>query len=498
MKDNLLVGSGEPFVNQWVKLKPDTINLTELWSTDFRYGYGLIPTYFVKNGLLGVLSWLAFLLTFIYLGFNNLFKKFNSNESKFILVSSFLASLYLWIMSFIYIPSYTNLFLTFLFSSIFIGSLYREKILGIAEFSISKSPKYGFVYIFLIVVILLGSIFIGYNLIEKLVANVYQRQGLISIQQNNFDLAQERISASITFDQNDISLRNLSEIFQVRALQAQNNQNIPESDRIISFENNIAQSIRLASAAVEYDKTNYNNFYYLGNLFAGLTSLEIDGISDQAINFMNQARELNPKDPRIPLALARIYFSTDNLEKAKELINQALEIKSNYTDAVYLLSRINVLEGEIEKAIENVRLTTLVRPNDPVTFFQLGLLQYQDNNFQSAVSSFESALIRSPFYANAKYFLGLSYYEVNRRQDAIKQFNDLMQLNPNNEEVRFILQNLQGGNPPFFGSDIVDPPINDEPENRDEPPIEESAEAELETEDLTEEEFQSVEQVEIE
>ena len=116
-------------------------------------------------------------------------------------------------------------------------------------------------------------------------------------------------------------------------------------------------------------------------------------------------------------------------------------------------------------------IPTLIRPNDPVTYFQLGLLQYQNRDFNNAINSFETALTRNGLYANAKYFLGLSYYEAKRVKDAIIQFEQLEQLNPDNQEIKFILNNLRGGNAPFFGASNNIPPIDDEPESRNEPPL---------------------------
>jgi len=467
-----ILGNGpSTFSTAWINYKPDSVNLSELWDVDFRYGYGLIPTYLATTGSLGIISWLLFLGMFVYLGFISLFKTTKTSTGKYIMVSSFIGSFYMWVMTVIYIPSLVNLFLTFILTSIFVAALYREELIKVKEFSISENPKYGFLYIFVVVGILIGSITIVYNFTEKFISNIYNQQGAVAFQQGDILLAEQKIVSALSLEQNDNLLINLSDVRQLLALQAQNNTELSETDRSTLFQNYLSSSIQSASAAVEYDPSNYNNFLYLGQIFTDLVSLEIEGVEGRAIEFIEEARRLNPKNPKISLALARIYSATDDFDKAKELINEAIEKKSNYTDAVYLLSQINVQEGEIETAIENVRITTLIRPNDPVTYFQLGLLQYQNEDFESAVLSFESAVIRNNFYSNAKYFLGLSYEEVDRYEDALNQFKDLVLLNPNNQEIQFILNNLENGLSPFAGSENANPPIDDEPENREEPPL---------------------------
>lgn len=490
------------FDKAWIQYKPDSINLTDLWATDFRYGYGLIPTYFATTGVLGILSWLFFLGLLVYLGFSSIFRENRDVLGRYLLVSSFFSSLFLWTMAFIYIPSHVTLFLTFLFTSVFVGSLYRDRLLGVRKFAISKSPKYGFIYIFFVVILLISSITVSYNITEKFVSQVYARQGIVAFQQGNLELAQSKITSALTYNQTDTLFRNLSDIQQLRALQAQNNQEISETERATLFEGFVSAAIQSASAAVQYDPQNYSNYFYIGDLFTNLISLEIEGISDRAIEFMNEAKRLNPKNPEIPLALARIYLSQENYEQAKEQIDEAIDIKPNYTEAVYLLSQVNVAEGEIETAIENVQLTTLIRPNDPVTYFQLGLLQYQNQDYNDAVVSFETALTRNRLYANAKYFLGLSYYEVNRNQDAIQQFEELLEMNPGNQEVEFILSNLRSGQAPFAGASSNIPPIDDQPENRDTPPLdddqaesaEESEAVPAETEIVGDEESENLEE----
>jgi TolA-binding protein len=76
-----------------------------------------------------------------------------------------------------------------------------------------------------------------------------------------------------------------------------------------------------------------------------------------------------------------------------------------------------------------------------------------------------------PDYANARYFLGLAYDRLNRESDAIAQFEAIQKTNPDNAEVNLILSNLKSGRSAFANAK---PPIDDKPEKRAEPPIEEN------------------------
>jgi tetratricopeptide (TPR) repeat protein len=461
------------FNNAWIDYKDDSVNLTDVWNTDFNYGYSFILTSFATTGVVGLIAWLLFFGFLIWAGLNTLFKSSVDNTNRILLVTSFISSFYLWVMAIIYVPNITVIFLTFVMTSLFVASLYREEYLSIVEIEIAKKPKYGFVYIFLLVAVLIVSLSVVYKHGERLISERNAIEGIIAFNQNNLDLAEEKISTAIRYNPNDNLFINLSDIQQFRTSQIQNF-NLSDSERTSLYQNFISLAISNAMSAIEYDPTSYSNYLYAGLIFSDLINIGVEGSSERAKEFIEKASELNPKNPAIYLELARIEMRSNDLEQAKKYINQAISLKPNYTDAVYLLSQINVEEGEIETAIENVRLTTLVRPNDPVTYFQLGLLQYQNEDFSSAVDSFENAVIKNRFYANAKYFLGLSYYQNDRVKDAVNQFADLNLMFPANQEIIFILNNLNNGLDPFYGANDSGLNIDNEPESGEKLPVEDS------------------------
>ena len=125
--------------------------------------------------------------------------------------------------------------------------------------------------------------------------------------------------------------------------------------------------------------------------------------------------------------------------------------------------------GNVKEAIAQTERASVIAPNDIGIFFQLGFLRYTAADYAGAVSALERTVLLTPIYANAKYFLGLSYVRIGRVNDAIQQFKDIETLNPDNVEVRSILENLRGGKDPF----AQPTPVKEPPENRKKPPIEE-------------------------
>ena len=169
-----LFGSGpNTFTTQWLTWKPDDIVSTIFWDTDFNNGIGLIPTFAVTTGLLGILSWFLFLGFYVYLGVKSMFVRVEDSFIRYLLTSSFFISLYLWIMAFVYVPSTVVLILTFFFTGLFFASVYLAKIIHIETRVFSHNPKVGFLSSLLLIAFFVGSVALGYVFSEKFIRSEY-------------------------------------------------------------------------------------------------------------------------------------------------------------------------------------------------------------------------------------------------------------------------------------------------------------------------------------
>ena len=448
LKNDPIFGVGPTNFDQaWSQYKPTSFNQSDLWSINFRYGHSLILSYIVMGGLLSLLAWGLFFVLYIKYGFKALFMKNTSDISRYISVSSFISSLYMWIMTLVYVPSFVNLFLTFTLTGIFIASMYRENLLKVTEFDITKNSKYGFLYIFSIVILLLVVTTSIWHFSVRTISQSSYREGQISLNQGDVNQAELKLFNSLVFYPTDIKIQQLTEIGLFRLEEIINNPELSEDDRVASFRNLLSGVISNLRLAISYDPTNSTNYVLSGQLFERLVTYGIEGSYTESKASYERARELDPKNPAIVLSLARLEVRNNDFDAARELISSALELKNNYSAAVFLLSQIEVAEGNIEQAIRTVETAVQIRPNDPLIFFQLGLLRYEDERYESAVSAFENALVLNTNYDNALYFLGLSYEQVDRTEDAITVFNLLSQKYPENESVQTILSNLNSGAP---------------------------------------------------
>ena len=217
IKDPLLGAGPNGFTGEWLKYKPAGINGTVFWNTDFSYGVGLIPTFLATTGILGVMAWVAFFLLFLYSGFKAIQSSLADKFSQYLITSSFLVSLFLWIFSVFYIPSITIFALTFLFTGLFIASLTAERMSPSKSISFVKDPRAGFISVLLLILLLIGSVTLGYALTQKYVASVLFQKGVISFNtEGSLDKAEGLIVRAANMSPADIHFRFLTEMTLMR------------------------------------------------------------------------------------------------------------------------------------------------------------------------------------------------------------------------------------------------------------------------------------------
>ncbi len=452
--ENPIFGAGaNRFDSQWLLFKPSEINNSPLWNIDFSYGIGLIPSLMVTTGGLGILAWLIFLGVFLYQGIRSVFLARIEESYHYIMLSSFLSALYLWIFSFFYVPNITILFLAFLMTGIFIASLVKAGVIKNYNFSFLEDPRIGFVSVLVLILLIISSVTGGYILFQKFLSVGYFQRSIVSFSiEGNLDKAEQSIVSAVKLNKNDLYYRTLAEMNLTRLRIVLSQSDVSEETIRAQFQAISQAAIQNALTATDIDGTNYLNWTTLARVYGSLMQLGApEGFYDNAKQSYEKAFVVNPYSPSIVLAQAQLEVTAGNNEEAKEFIAQALNLKNNYTEAIFLLAQIQADEGNLSDAISSVEVASFVSPNNVGIFFQLGLLRYKDTDYEGAVSAFERAVELNPSYSNAKYFLGLSYSKEGYRKKAIEQFEQILLLNPGNADITKILRNLKNGRRPLSG-----------------------------------------------
>ncbi len=471
LKTNPLFGSGpNRFTSQWLAHKPDGINATLFWNTDFTTGFGIVPTMLVTEGIFGLLSWIIFVGLFFFVGFKAMFNFSLNRLSRYLVVSSFVLAGYLFAFVVLYVPSTTLYVLAFLIAGIMIATLTNENIIGRYEVRLLGDPKLGFVSVLVLIFFIIASLSLGYFFAQKFVSFSYFQKSLSALnREGSIEKTETYLGKAINLSGEDIYYRALSELNLIKLNNLVQQQGVSQDTLRAQFQTMLGAAIDSAKKATEIDKTNYTNFISLGRVYEAIVPLKVAGAYEAALDSYGKALLLNPESPAILLGNARLEIAQENNKAGRAYIDKALAKKQNYTEAVFFLSQLEARDGNIKEAIRRTEDVSLLAPNDITVLFQLGLLKYNDRDYAGAILAFERAISLSSNYANAKYFLGLSYQKVGRVNDAILQFEGVQSTNPDNQEVKNIITNLRAGRAPFANV----PPPDNKPEARKKPPISE-------------------------
>ncbi len=483
IKESPLFGSGpNRFGFQYLKFKPQGVNISQAWNVEFNNGSGMVPSLLVTQGIVGFLLWIAFIVLLVYTGFKSL-KKTQDDFARFFVGSTFFATIFLWISCFVYVPSHSIMFLTFIMTGLFVSSLVAEGFIPFVKLGSSEGSKLKKFIPALLALILIVSVVWGVVYLKKTTALGYFQGGINALklpENQGLETAENNFKKALSWDKNDIYYQALSEIniLKITALsqqlqaQAQQGAKTPDEASIVQIGKLVEEAIGYTRSAIALDPTNYYNYVAEARISEIALSLKIDKAFENTKTAYENALKYNPYNPALYLNLARVEASQDKLVEAQQYIGAALQLKQNYIEAIFLLSQIQVSQGQIKEAITSVEVAAQINPTNPLIYFQLGLLKYNDKNYQGAVEAFGKAVELNSQYANAQYFLGLSYARLGRSADAIVQFENLAQTNPDSEEVALILSNLKAGKSPFADAQ---PPIDSKPEQRSTLPVKEKA-----------------------
>lgn len=466
---NVFLGSGpNTFTYDWLKHKSADLNQTVFWNTRFTNGIGFIPSLVSSSGIVSVLMWLAFLAIFIYYGLKSI--SYSGSEiTKCLLMATFFGASYLWVFSFIYVPSNFLFALSFLTAGLFIALLLKVQRIKVREISFLNSSTLGFVSALFIVLLMIAGVASFYTIFQKYWAAYIFGDGLVALNvEGNLDKAENNFIRAARFDAQDRYSSALGEVGLLRLSQIVNSQ-IPIEQKRLQFQQALASTIQQAQLSTKLNSLEPLNWMTLGRVYESIIPFQVDGARQYALSAYNEAQNRNPFDPQTRLASARVEIQAGDTVSARNFIDLALRVKGDYTPAIFLLAQIEAKDGNLDAAIQRTAQARFLAPNDTGVLFQLGLLYYQKKDYENARQVFEDTVNVNPNYSNARYFLGLVYDYLGRKKDAINQFTRIKELNPDNTEVQTILSNLKSGDPALRQ---ISPP-KPVPENREEPPVKE-------------------------
>lgn len=332
------------FYSAWSMYKPQSVNQTVFWNTDFNYASGYIPTFLTTTGILGFLAWLFFLGLLIYYGWKGAFAGLKDKFSQYLIVSSLLASAYLWFIAFFTISGPVIVLLAFFFTGLLYASLIREEIVTSRTLSWISHQKKGFVAVFIALLLIIGSLALAFTWTRHFVAAVHVTSALQAVAANDISKAETEMAAALQKDMSDSYLRTFA---QVRLYQLRQQFETAKKAELTKDNAGYLNDALLAAreAALVVNPTNYQNWLLLGSIYESAGLLGVDGAGALAKQSYEQVRVLNPTSPLPDLLIARLYAYAQDPQNAKAQIEQALQKKTDFNEAYSLLQQIQSLKS---------------------------------------------------------------------------------------------------------------------------------------------------------
>lgn len=458
-----LFGTGpNTFGASWLANKPSEVNRTPFWSLDFNVGYSTLATAFGTVGVLGALAWLLPLVLVLLAIIRAARLGVLSREERYVASLLGLSSLFLIATIVLYVPSQNIVLLAFVVSGAAFGFLWRQG--RPAEEEQLPTMVEGLGVIALAGALIIFSVIGAFVTARRAVAQAYVGAGLSALAQNNADAALayakkaegiERITDALRLE-TDAGTLKLTQIAQDSSLSADQARD--------KFTAAVQATIPAGQAAIVAAPLDYRAYYSLGRVYDFLSTLKVNGAYESAKAAYAAAAQRNPTSPVIPLAQSRLEATHGDAKATQDFLTKSLQLKPDYTDAILFVVQLNVASNDLNSAIKNTQIAVQTAPGVASIWFELGLLYYAGGDSKDAIPPLEQAVTLVPDYANAKYFLGLAYYANGRQNDALRLFQELSQSNPDSQEVRTIVANLQAGKQPLDG-------IQSTPQNRTTAPL---------------------------
>lgn len=443
--DDLLLGAGpNRFVDVWRAHKDPAINQTIFWNTPFDSGFSYVTTSLIGTGLAGVIAYLIFIGGLAWGGFRFITRAPTSDRFwHFIGLSSLASSIYLLVMSMVYVPPPSILLLGAITTGIFLASYTRLMPPRAITISASNGKVYGIILIVLAVGAVSGTGYVAYAGATEILAVYKFNQAMgTAAEGDSVDVLNDKIVAAFSIASNDvfaqqIAFHNLSRMRTVLGVTE------PSATEQQVFQDSASRAIEAANTAITLDPTDPFNHQLAGQVYSVLSLIGVEGAGDRARESFAAAKALDPHNPVIDLLEADLAVASGDTALARAGAEEAIRKKGNYTEALFFLAQLDINDGNVERAIIIVNGIAQLEPQNPARRYQLGVLLASNDQLDAAVSAFEQAVALDPQYANARYFLALGYAEQGKAEAAIEQLTVVRGLNESNNAVDALIEQLQ-------------------------------------------------------
>jgi len=162
----------------------------------------------------------------------------------------------------------------------------------------------------------------------------------------------------------------------------------------------------------------------------------------RAIAAFKSAVFLEPKNPVLFSELGDLYISNNQFNEAVVAYREAVGLKSGYFRAQFGLAKALALNNSPEEAI-SIFQQLVETHNQYEVNYEFGRTLFNQARYEEAITQFKNVLKVEPSHANTLYSIGLALEEIDKPLEAIDYFKKVLELNPDNLEVKEKIKNLE-------------------------------------------------------
>lgn len=468
-KTNYFLGTGpDTFSYGFSKFKPDGFNDSNFWSFRFDRATSEYAQLLSTTGYLGLLVYVATMVMGLYLCWRALKDKQSPDWFlRAVLSSSFVV---LAVAQGFYFLNTTLAVMIWLI----LGLLAVISSQGERKLSLAESPRTSLSFSFGLAVVVLVGVAVWLGLGRFWAADVAyakaQRQpltveGLKNAEKdllNAINLNPWRDTYRVTLAQVYLGLANNE------ANQPASQDKAEQDKQVLQLQSYIASSIAAARSATELAGSSVANWEILGSIYRG-TVLFAQDAEPWVISSFQKAIELDPTNPALFTELGKAYLvsasrkqqlaqqakdddkgkleaeASQQLTLALEQFNKAISLKADYSPAHFQEVVAMELQGKYTEAIDKLERLRESIPQDIDVLYELGSLTYNTGDYDKSAEAFSTITALVPNHSNAHFSLYLVYQKKGETDKAIAELEKVVELNPDNAQVKQILEDVKSG-----------------------------------------------------
>lgn len=156
----------------------------------------------------------------------------------------------------------------------------------------------------------------------------------------------------------------------------------------------------------------------------------------RADQLLRRAVELEPKNIDCLLKLAQLHHYLKRYDDEVELLGQVLDLDKRNAQAYFMRGMVGKETGDTAKAMQNMQLAVQMDPDYYNAYIQMGVIAAAQKS-PAAIDYYRNALKIQPASIEALYDLGMYYQDAKQYDLALNTYKSIVMINPMHFDAHF-------------------------------------------------------------